>query len=100
MNKLPIEFKIAGQIIKINEIDDCDFDGNFGKFNSAKNEINIYRYIMSDNEKVKLTDKQIENTYWHEVFHVFNFFWNTETNEDLAQIFSNFMCEYNETVLR
>ena len=44
-----------------------------------------------------LEEGQIENTFWHELFHVFNFYFNTEQDEALAQTFANFMCEYLAT---
>lgn len=44
-----------------------------------------------------MEEGQIENTFWHELFHVFNFYFNTEQDEALAQTFANFMCEYLAT---
>ena len=67
---LPKQFKIAGQEIKVNLLNDCSYDDNFGTFNTVKNEIDIYMYAITNNEKVKLTNEQIKSTYWHEIFHV------------------------------
>ncbi len=46
---------------------------------------------------VSLTSEQIKNSFWHEVFHSFNFYWNNEADEGLAQTFANFMREFELT---
>ena len=60
--------------------------------------IKVARKIKSDKgEEVSLTSEQIKNSFWHEVFHAFNFYWNNETDEALAQTFANFMREFELT---
>ena len=96
MINIPNKFLIAGNEIKV-IVSDQNVGSTFGYFDSVKNEITIYTVAVTESEIVELKDEQIMNTYFHELFHCFNFFWNTETNEDLAQVFSNFMCEYERT---
>lgn len=60
--------------------------------------IKVARKIKSDKgEEVSLTSEQIKNSFWHEVFHALNFYWNNETDEALAQTFANFMREFELT---
>ena len=42
-------------------------------------------------------DEQLRNTFYHELFHVFQFYYNNEFNEIQAQVYANFMCEFIET---
>ena len=39
----------------------------------------------------------MERTYLHELFHVFQFYSGKDFDEMEAQMFSNFMYEYNKT---
>ena len=95
----PSKFKIANQEYKVKFVDYLE-DGNFGEFDSVLAEIRIARRVRSgyDSELKELQPQQIENSYWHEVFHCFNWHFNTETDEGLAQSFANFMCEYNSSI--
>lgn len=95
--KLPKHFWIAQQMILV-EIKDEPGDV-FGYFDTAHNVIVIYTKMQSnyDHKVVELSEEQILNTYYHELFHCFNYFWNTDTDEALAQVFANFMREYERT---
>lgn len=96
INKIPESFKIANQLIKVNLLDKVA-DNNYGNFCDVKNEINIAKTIEVINENVQLTNEQIKNTFWHEVFHAFQFYFNNQYDETQAQIFANFMCEFIES---
>lgn len=96
MIEIPESFKIANQLIKVNLLDKVA-DNNYGNFCDAKNEINIAKTIEVINENVQLTDEQIKNTFWHEVFHAFQFYFNNQYDEAQAQVFANFMCEFIES---
>ena len=51
---------------------------------------------VKDDGKI-LPEEIIRNTFYHELFHVFNYYYNNETSETLAQVFANFMAEYNQS---
>ena len=93
--KLPIKFKIANQTYNVLLVDHID-DSGFGEFDSVKAEIRIAKRVKSayDGEYYDLSEEQILNSFWHEVFHCFNWHWNTDSDEGLAQSFANFMREY------
>lgn len=44
-----------------------------------------------------LSKECILNTYYHELFHAFNYLWNTGDDESLASTFAMLMCEYETT---
>lgn len=50
-----------------------------------------------DGEVIHLTEEQIKNSFWHEMFHAFNYYYNNNQDESLAQTFANFMREYELT---
>lgn len=93
---IPSEFVIANQKIKITIKDKGE---QFGLWDSLRNEITLYLEVKDDdnNTYVVQTREQLMSTYWHELFHCFNFFYNTECSEELAQSFSNLMCQYEAT---
>lgn len=92
-------FKVAGHeyIVEHPKAVYSNEDTIFGDHNSIRCRIRVAQTLMDNGEEVTLTDAQIRNTFWHEVFHAFNYYWNNEQNEDLAQTFANFMCEFIET---
>ena len=98
--KLPVKFKIANQEYKVKLVDYLD-DREFGEFDCIKAEIRLAKRIKSsyDEEFHDLSEEQILNSFWHEVFHCFNWHWNTDTDEGLAQSFANFMREFESTKL-
>ena len=95
---LPSSFKIANQEYKVYLVDALD-ECNYGEFDSIKAEIRIAKKVKSsyDLEYYDLSEEQILNTFWHELFHCFNWHMNTDSDETLAQTFANFMREYEAT---
>lgn len=85
-------FKIANQKIQTILLDSLP-GGEYGKFNDAKNEIQLARNIIVEGETIKLSPQQIQNTFMHEVIHVFQFYYNNEFDEAQAQVYANFICE-------
>lgn len=73
-------------------------DSVFGEYDCCRCVVKVAESIVDDNgETVNLQEEQIKNSFWHEVFHVFNYYWNNEQDEALAQSFANFMCEFLES---
>lgn len=66
--KIPREFIIHGHVVKVTqrEIDSIS-DNRYGYYNSAKEEIVIFRKVRSNEEVITLTDTQIEATFYHEL---------------------------------
>lgn len=93
---VPKSFIIACHTITIKIEEKGD---SFGEYDSLRNTITLFLEVSEDDGRhyVAQSKEQFLNTYWHEVYHVFNFFWNTEMDESLAQSFANFTCEYLNT---
>lgn len=94
---IPKKFKIANQEYTVKLVE--YLDDSFGEFDSIRAEIRIAKKAMSpyDDELCELSEEQILNSFWHEVFHCFNWHWNTDEDESLAQSFANFMREFEST---
>lgn len=95
--KLPKEFTIANNKYTIDFTDTVkDVTGNdlFGDHSAVTNKIRIAKTV----DKVELNEEQIKNTFWHELFHAFQYFFCNRCDEAEAQCFANFMREYESSV--
>ena len=95
---LPTQFKIANHTFSIVQYSDLYIDNEwvYGCFSYKDLEICIR--IKDGNDLIP--EEIIRNTFWHELFHAFNYLWNTEIDEALAQSFANFMREFESTYER
>lgn len=92
---VPKEFRIACHTIKIS-LDDKGEE--FGWYDTLRNTIHINLQVEDeDHQLVPQSKEQLMNTYYHELMHVFQFFFNTDMDEAMAQSFANMICEYLET---
>lgn len=97
---LPHTFTVAHHQYNV-EI--CEFvkgdDGSYlyGDHSDVELTIRVALKMKCGENVVSLTSEQIKNSFWHEVFHSFNFYWNNEADEGLAQTFANFMREFELT---
>ena len=90
-------FKIAGIKFKI-EVVDLLGDGDlYGQFSELDSTISIAKRIKYDGVIRDIPENIMLNTFYHELFHTFNYLWNTDTDEALAQSFANFMREFETT---
>ena len=71
-----------------------DNDPLHGQFDYDEQVIRIR--IFRDNGN-PLSKECILNTYYHELFHSFNYLGNTGSDESLASTFAMLMCEYETT---
>lgn len=94
--KIPKSFKIASQKINI-IIEDSLPNNNYGYFCDATNEIYLAKTVKVEEETVTLKECQIFNTFWHEMVHVFQFYFDNIFSEAQAQVYANFMCEFFNT---
>lgn len=98
--EIPKRFKIANHeynIIVQDYVYDCNGEQLYGYHDPVKLEIRIATKMKRGEEVIDLNEEQIANTFWHELFHAFNFFWDNGGDESLAQTFANFMREYDST---
>lgn len=88
---IPKEITIFKHTIKVRIVD--ILDDKFGEFDPVKNEIKIAQNALSKDEVVALSEIQTLHTFWHEVFHVFQWFYEGEYNEGQSQTYAGFMLE-------
>lgn len=94
---LPDKFKIANQEITV-VIEEILPNNNYGYFCDATNMIKLARTLKTEHDGVvTVSDEQMRNMFYHELFHAFQFYFNNEFNEAQAQVYANFMCEFIET---
>ena len=96
-NIIPNTFKIAGLTHVVEFVDNIDDGDLFGKTLYASQKILIATHLKEGNEFVAISQRQQYNTFWHEVFHLFQFYYNNGSDEGISQTFANFMCEYEKT---
>ena len=94
---IPKSYKVAGRTIKVTVTDLVNDGEDYGTFSEVTKEIKIAKKIKEDNVIYDVPEYEIVNTFWHEVFHSFQYYWNNKCDEDFAQVLSNFMCELEQT---
>lgn len=94
--KIPKEITILKHTIKVRIVD--ILDGEFGKFDPVNNEIKIAQYALSNHKEVAFSEIQVLHTFWHEVFHVFQWFYEGEYNEGQSQTYAGFMLEVVDAI--
>ena len=88
---IPSKFKIGAQWFTVEMVD--ELEDNYGEFEYVPPVIRLSRKANGRD----LATNQIEATFWHELFHAFQYMYNCDTDETQAQCFSNFMMEFLET---
>ena len=92
---IPEEFIVAGSTYKIEKIDsDDNIGGALGDFEGILHRIRIALKTEADGKLIDVPEDELLKTYLHELGHCFNYYYNTETSEEFACAFSNFMYEY------
>ena len=92
--QLPSEFKCAGNTIKVQLVEKTH-NNNYGNWCDVTNTITIAKTIeLEDKTVVRLTEDQITNTFWHELIHCFQFYFDNSYNEAQSQVYANFLFEY------
>lgn len=94
---IPEKFKIAGNEVKVEFVDKTD-DNCYGYWCDVTNIITIAKNIsLKNGELTALSERQMLNTFYHELCHAFQFYSGKEYSEPDCNIFANFMLEFNES---
>lgn len=97
---IPRTFRVANHYYSVEFQDFVEVEGEevYGYHSNVELKILLALKVhIEDNKVISLTPEQVKNTFWHEVFHSFNYFWNNDEDEALAQVFANFMREFELT---
>jgi len=95
--QIPKSFKIGGQQFKVTLQDLVDDGVNYGDFSYCPPEIRIATKYKDGSKLKEIPRNQIENTFLHELIHVWQYMSTSETDEVEASTFAAFWCEFNET---
>ena len=95
--KIPKFFSIAGLDFTVEIVDNISNGETYGQWCDLSSKITIANRIKIDDVWKEVPEHIKFNTFLHELFHVFNYYYNTETSESLAQVFANFACEFIKT---
>lgn len=93
---IPNEFSLAGMNFKVEEVDSLKDENEislYGQFNN--NKCIIYLANNVDGEQVTIQSKI--NTFYHELAHILQYYYNNELDESFAQCIGNMLMQYNQT---
>ena len=90
--QIPSYFKIGGQEYNVEIVDKLE-DDIYGDYSYTPAQIRIAKTTAGE----EIPNKQREATFWHELFHAFQYMFDCTTDEAQAQCFSNFMMEFLES---
>ena len=97
---IPGSFKVADHTYYV-EIKDFVYDENnescYGIHDHGACTIEIAKKLKYKNYDIDLTDTQILNSFFHELVHVFQFFYDNQSDEAQAQSFANMIYSYVTT---
>lgn len=96
--KIPKQFCIAGgKKVDVEMVDEIDDFSTYGNFSVVHSKIKLAKYVKCEGETVEVSEEDLERTFYHELVHCMNYYYNCETEEVIAQVFSNFIYEYIKT---
>ena len=92
--KIPEKFTINLQEVKI-EIVDTLPDQKFGEYNCITDTIKVAKYVKDDDGTIRpLKEEQIENTFWHELLHTFQWHSKGEFFEEESNPYAGYLLEF------
>lgn len=96
MTNIPRSFKFAGITFNVEIVHDiCNNDeSEYADFDTNTNTIRLARTI----DKEYVTEQTMINSYYHELAHALQYYYNNQLDETFAQCIGNFLMEYNQTV--
>lgn len=94
-DKIPSEFELAGIKFKVIEKESIKDDDTelYGEFDTNKNTITLAKTIYND----EVTPQTKLNTFYHELAHILQYYYNNELDESFAQSVGNLLMQYNQT---
>ena len=94
-DNIPSEFELAGIKFKVIEKESI-IDGDtelYGEFDTNQNTIILAKTIYGE----EITSQTKINTFYHELAHVLQYYYNNGLDESFAQSVGNLLMQYNQT---
>ena len=94
-DNIPSEFELAGIKFKVIEKESITDDDTelYGEFDTNQNTIILAKTIYGE----EITSQTKINTFYHELAHVLQYYYNNELDESFAQSVGNLLMQYNQT---
>lgn len=94
---IPKTFSLAGMDFTVKIVDNVKDGADYGEYSDVENTIYIAKRIKEDNIWKNISEKIMFNTFLHELFHVFQYYYNNRYDESQAQVYANFTMELLQT---
>ena len=95
-NSIPSSFTLGGRTWNVVRKETINNGRTFGLWLDNKAEIHLAENVFCDTDTDKLeavNEYQLENTFWHEIGHLFQYYSTGHTDDTFAQTFATFMTE-------
>ena len=94
-DNIPSEFELAGIKFKVIEKESIIDDDTelYGEFDTNQNTIILAKTIYEE----EVTSQTKINTFYHELAHVLQYYYNNGLDESFAQSVGNLLMQYNQT---
>lgn len=92
--KIPEKFTINSQEITVELVDTLP-DQNFGEYCCITDKIKLATNVKDDDGTViPLKEEQIENTFWHELLHAFQWHSKGDYSEEESNTYAGYLVEF------
>ena len=92
--KIPEKFTINSQEITVELLDTLP-DQKFGEYCCITDKIKLARNVKDDDGTViPLKEEQIENTFWHELLHAFQWRSKGDFSEEESSTYAGYLIEF------
>lgn len=94
---IPTSFNLGGRTWTVVYEDVIEKGHVFGQWNDEKAEVRLAKNVVSSYDDDQLTPcskYQLENSFWHEYGHIFQYYSTGHTDDTFAQTFATFMTEF------
>ena len=94
---IPKTFKIAGMDFVVKHPETVSDGDDYGEYDDVVNTLSIAQKI-GDKDKLRTVRSKTQlNTFFHELIHTFQYYYNCKYDEAQAQVFANFLVEFFDT---
>ena len=92
--KIPEKFTINSQEITVEMVDILP-NQKFGEYNCITDKIQLATNVKDDDGIIiQLKEEQIQNTFWHELLHVFQWHSNGDFSEQESNTYAGYLVEF------
>lgn len=94
---IPDTFKIAGMEFVVQHPETINNGDDYGEYDDVDNAVRLAKQIGDKNDLRDIKYQTRLNTFFHELIHTFQYYYNCKYDEAQAQTFANFLVEFFQT---